>query len=106
MKLPNPDIFAGLPAGDMLRQGVTDLLAGETTIPACLAAIASPRLVEAGVLDATHVLGTIDTEHTLYQLLGETEAEPFAAYSAHLDELDSFENALDHRLRWEKGLSA
>ena len=67
------DLLAGLPGADLVREGLADVAAGRRTIPACLIAIGSPRLQQAG-------------------------GDAYSRYNALLRELSSFESALDRRL--------
>ncbi len=100
-------ILQGLPCGETIAQGISDLSRGLVSVESCLAAIASPRLKNAGIIDEVIELGPIDSEHTLYNLLAkDTSRHPYSAYKSRLQELNSFENALDHRLKWQAGLPA
>jgi hypothetical protein len=85
-----------LPAAESVRKGLADQLAGRASPESCLVEIARPRLERAGLLAPG--IHRLDSELTLYQLLSETEPNPYARYNSLLRELASFEHALDHRL--------
>ena len=67
------DLLTGLPGADLVREGLAGMAAGRRTIPACLIAIGSPRLRQAG-------------------------GDAYSRYNALLRDLVSFESALDRRL--------
>ncbi len=96
------ELLRDLPCGDTILKGIEDIHNEVISIESCLAAIASPRLVSAGLLEKIITLGSIDSEHTLYSLLASHGEQTHSAYNARLQELVSFENALDHRLRWDQ----
>ncbi len=100
------DVLTDLPCGEDIRRGLEDLSNSIVSVESCLAAIASPRLTEAGLLEKTIILGDIDSEHTLYHLLESHGEQAHSAYNSRLQELVSFENALDHRLRWDNQRTA
>jgi hypothetical protein len=93
------DLIAGLPGEELLRRGLADLEAGLRTIPACLAAMARPRLVQAGLLPPAAGQDLIEPELELYRLLRAEGGDSYSRYNALLGELVSFEQTLDSRLR-------
>jgi hypothetical protein len=76
---------------------LADFAAGRPTVPACLVAIARPRLAAAGLLEAPLPSFIREPERELYRLLRQTEGDAYCRYNALLRELVSFENALDRR---------
>jgi hypothetical protein len=96
------DLMAGLPGEGLVREGLADCLAGRHTIPACLIAIARPRLTCAGLIPATMIHFLLEPELQLYRLLGQQGGDTYSRYNALLRELVSFESALDHRCRSAK----
>ena len=90
----NFDQLTGLPGEEFVRKGLADLDAGEVTVEACLVSIASPRLRQRGFLPLNATLVS-EAELALYQLLGETEGDPYSRYNSLLRRLVSFEHALD-----------
>lgn len=93
------DILSNLPAEKHIRNGLTDLKNGTTSIASCLVRIASPRLVKAGLLSSAPAPEEQDPELTLYHLLQEHGNRAYSRYNSLLRELVSFERALDHRLK-------
>lgn len=89
--------MAGLPGADLVREGLADVTAGRRTIAACLIAIGSPRLRQAGLIP-TGALLLADAELQLYRFLLQTGGDAYSRYNALLRELISFETALDRRL--------
>ena len=88
------DQLTGLPGEELVRQGLEDLGSGRVTEEACLVSMASPRLLDCGLLavDATLVA---DAEMTLYRLLGQHAEDPYSSYNSLVRRLVSFEHALD-----------
>ena len=85
--------FETLPGGDLVRQGIEDLLIGAESIPALLVSIGAPRLQRL-VRDFPKALPS--PEHRLYQRLA--QAAPDSAhsrYNALLRRLVSFERAAE-----------
>lgn len=89
--------LAGLPAADRVARGLEDLARGELTVHALLLAVASTRLTDLGIplprLDSL----PRDPELALYELLCSRSEDPYSAYRAALDELDSFLSSLEAR---------
>lgn len=84
-----------LPGGEIVGQGLHDLRAGALTVEACLASMASPRLVRCGLLDAASPT-VPDAEIALYQLLGLEPGDAYSRYNGLLRRLASFERAIDN----------
>jgi len=93
------EILAGLPGEDLVLAGLIDLEAGRCTIPACLVAIARPRLTHTGLLNPAIKDWPAEPELQLYQLLRKSGGDAYSRYSALLRRLVSFEQALDRRHR-------
>jgi len=85
-------MFEGLPGGDLVDEGLTDLGNGKETIPALLVAIGAPKLRQIGI-----ELPEFDLplpEHRLYDLLAEEDSDSaHSRYNALLRRLVSFEHA-------------
>jgi len=94
--MSTPDILSGLPGEDLVRQGLQDIGTGRHTIPACLVAIAQPRLRAVG-FDAIPGRYAADAELQLYRLLRHADPDGYSSYNALMRQLISFEQALDHR---------
>jgi hypothetical protein len=90
-------LIDGLPGADLIEKGLADHANGLRSPEACLVEMASPRLAAAGILNAPSAM--TDTEHTLYNLLGQQNPDPYPLYNSLCRRLVSFEQALDHRLR-------
>ncbi len=98
------DLFTGLPGEALVREGLADFLAGKCTMPACLVAMAQPRLRRAGWITADVASPCPEPERQLYRLLGQQGGDAYSRYNALVRELLSFEQALDHRqTRWKIG---
>ena len=97
--MTSDELLAGLPGESVVRQGLADIAAGRRTIPACLVAIARPRLTRAGLLRPTTSATDDEHERELYRLLRAQGGDAYSRYSALIRELVSFESALDGRLR-------
>ncbi len=95
--MPTHDLIAGLPGEALVRQGLADLSLGNCTVAACLASIASPRLVRAGLLDRAAAEQFTEPELLLYRLLRREGGDAYSRYNSLVRELVSFEMALDHR---------
>lgn len=81
-----------LPGGDMVRDGIADLVAGRETIAAVAVSIAAPRLRDLG-LDVPRSALPLP-EHRLYELLAETDPDSaHSRYNAILRRLVSFARA-------------
>ena len=92
------DLLDDLPGAKQVRQGLVDFQQGRTSIFACLVHMASPRLIRAGLMEASSRRDTT-AEIELYQLLSESEGRSaFSACNALAREVISFQHALDHRL--------
>ncbi|MFZ4483450.1 MAG: hypothetical protein ACOYOL_05655 [Chthoniobacterales bacterium] len=87
--------MAMFPGAELVQQGVADLRDGAVTVEACLASMASPRLVRHGLLEETVCL-VPEAELTLYRLLGQEAGDAYARYNSLVRRLVSFERALDH----------
>lgn len=88
-----------LPASELIRAGVRDLLDSRVTIPALVVSIARGQLVGKGVLPDSAPVISAEPERALYQLLRAQDGDPYARYNALIRELVSFVSALDSRLR-------
>ncbi len=91
------ELLAGLPGEDLIREGVADLETGRVSVSACLAAMASPRLLRVGVLRAVPPGLSVDVELRLYRMLRHSGGDAYSRYNALLRRLVSFEQALDRR---------
>lgn len=91
------ELLTGLPGASLLRQGLTDVQAGRTTIPACLVHIARTRLCRAGLVPSDAPPAIAEPELQLYRLLRREDGDAYSRYNALLRELVSFESALDQR---------
>ena len=96
------DLIATLPGEALVRAGLADLSAGRCTIAACLAAIAWPRLVKAGIIGDSPAAPVADPEFQLYRLLRGEGGDAYSRYNSLIRELVSFEHALDRRIRRRK----
>ena len=95
----------GLPGAAIIRSGIRDLLDCQTTAGACLAAIALPRLKEAGFVPRDFLPCFTQGELTLYRILRNEGGDAYSRYNALLRELASFERALSARFRKNKNLT-
>ncbi len=90
--------FAGLPAEDLIRQGLADLAAGRESIGALLVQIGTPRLRLLNV-PLPPVVNAQDADRRLYRLLATTHGnEAHSQYNSLIRELVSFERALERRV--------
>lgn len=83
-----------LPGATIVLKGIDDLLKGQTTVGACLAAIASPKLKAGGLLPSDYQSSIPEAELLLYRLLRKEKGNAYGRYNALLRELVSFEQAL------------
>ncbi len=84
----------GLPASERISRGLRDLEEGEVTVDALVVAIASRRLTGLGLPIPPREELPRDPELALYEILCARLEDPFFAYRAVLDELDSFISSL------------
>ena len=86
-------MFADLPGGDLVDQGLADLAHGAETVPALLVSIGAPRLRRCGIA----VPRAIPTpEHRLYALLAAEDSDAaHGRYNALVRRLVSFERAAE-----------
>ena len=90
----------GLPANDMIQQGLDDLAQRRVSVAACLVKIASPRMRRCGMEMLISDDEALNADRELYALLGhEHGKEAHSRYNALLRELVSFERALEARHR-------
>lgn len=81
-----------LPGADLVRDGVADLAAGRTSVPALVVSIAASRLRDLG-LDVP--AGVDEPEHRLWELLAEEDSDSaHGRYNALVQRIVSFERAL------------
>jgi hypothetical protein len=85
--------MSGLPGGDLVAQGLSDLAAGRETIAALLVSIGAPRLSALGIA----VPGSVRSpELRLYRLLArEGERDAHSRFNALVRRLVSYERALE-----------
>ncbi len=82
---------ARLPGDELVREGLTDLAAGEATVPAYLVSIGAPRLRQLGLEVPTPIPSP---EHRLYDhLAAEDSDSAHSRYNALVRRLISFERA-------------
>jgi len=81
----------GLPASQRISRG----LEGQVTADALVVAIASRRLADLGLPIPPREELPRDPELALYELLCDRQEDPFFAYRAVLDELDSFVSSFE-----------
>lgn len=90
----------GLPANDVIQQGLDDLAQRRVSVAACLVKIASPRMRRCGMEMILSDDEALNADRELYALLGhEYGNEAHSRYNALLRELVSFERALEARHR-------
>lgn len=92
------ELMAGLPGNTLVREGLADVQAGASSVPACLVHIARPRLLQAGLLSGETAAPGVEPELALYRFLQREGGDAYSRYNALLRELMSFESALDQRL--------
>ncbi|MFY8215316.1 MAG: hypothetical protein ACOVMP_01795 [Chthoniobacterales bacterium] len=92
-------LIQDLPGAELIEKGLLDHHAGERSIEACLVELASPRLVQAGLLDAASE--ETDSETMLYALLQKQSEgrDVYPLYNSMVRRVVSFEHAFDHRIR-------
>lgn len=93
------ELIIGLPGEDLVRRGLADYQAGRRSTESYLVQIASPRLVDCGLLSPDKSSEVVEHELELYRLLREEGGDAYSRYNALLRELISFEMALDRRVR-------
>ena len=98
MKAVHKDFLTDLPGEEFIRPGLIDFLAKRITVESLLAAMASNRLREYGILDCEDADLPVDAELKLYGLLTEQHADPYTQYRAYTGRLHKFECALDCRV--------
>ena len=91
-------LIIGLPGEDLVRRGLADYKSGRRSIESYLVQIARPRLENCGLLEPNNI-DELELELELYRLLWRQDGDAYARYNALLGELNSFENALDRRVR-------
>ena len=90
----------GLPANDVIQQGLDDLTQRRVSVAACLVKIAIPRMRRCGMEMILSDDEALNADRELYALLGhEYGNEAHSRYNALLRELVSFERALEARHR-------
>ncbi len=83
--------FEGLPGGDLVEQGLSDLAAGRESVPALLVSIGAPRLRQVGI-EVPSALPS--PEHRLYLRLQDVDPDSaHSQYNALVRRLVSFERA-------------
>ena len=90
----------GLPASRRIFRGLRDLEEGEVTVDALVVAVAAHRLTDLGLPIPPRAELPRDPELALYELLCAHSQDPFFAYRAVLDELDSFVSNLEASRSW------
>jgi hypothetical protein len=81
-----------LPGEDIIKQGISDLVAGRETIESLLVSIGSPRLRQIGVAVPNTVIS--NPEHRLYDLLSAEDSDSaHSRYNALIRRLVSYERA-------------
>ena len=89
-----------LPASDLIRQGLDDLVQSRESIPAFLVKIASSRLRRCGISVIVSDEEALTADHQLYAMLGREHGNrAHSRYNALLRELVSFERALEARFQ-------
>jgi hypothetical protein len=83
-----------LPGGDLVQEGIADLVRGIESIPALLVSIGAFRLRRIGLPIPDAVIGS--PEHRLYEKLAESDSDSaHSRYNALVRRLVSFENAAE-----------
>ena len=88
-----------LPGSDRILKGLRDLGDGVVSYEACLAAIASRRLLELGLETPAGCVVPDEPELALYRMLCDSSGDAYYRYNAELRELDSFMDGLEARQR-------
>ena len=89
--------FAGLPGGDLVVRGLSDLKSGHLTEYALLVLVAEPRLALLGIFPCKNTPEpSRPVEHALYSLLEDTYGEDaYSRYNSLLRRMASFAHALE-----------
>ncbi|HEV7786233.1 MAG TPA: hypothetical protein VGQ28_12895 [Thermoanaerobaculia bacterium] len=83
-----------LPGGDLVQEGIADLVRGIESIPSLLVSIGAYRLRRAGLPIPDTVIGS--PELRLYEKLAESDSDSaHSRYNALVRRLVSFENAAE-----------
>jgi hypothetical protein len=83
------------PGGELIRQGILDIQAGQLTPCACLIKIGFPVISKAGLISPeTKFTSNEEGELTLYRLLREEAGDAYSRYNALIRQLVSFERAI------------
>jgi hypothetical protein len=86
--------LTALPGGDLIEEGLADLVRGAETIPALLVSIGAPRLRRIGLTVPKSPFS--DPEMRLYERLAESDSDSaHSRYNALVLRLVSFENAAE-----------
>ena len=93
--LQNPTVsLTAYPGGDLVEEGMADLVQGRETIPALLVSIGAPRLRRLGLSVPETVIPS--PEDRLYERLAESDPDSaHSRYNALVQRLVSFENAAE-----------
>jgi hypothetical protein len=97
--MTNDELMAGLPGEQLVRTGISDLVAGRRTVASLLVSVAGARLARSGLWPDTARAASDDPEVDLYRMLRREGGDAYSRYNALIRELVSFEQALDRRLR-------
>ena len=100
--MTSDELMTGLPGEQLVRQGVSDLVAGRRTVAAMLVSVAGARLARSGIWPDTIAAASDEPEVELYRMLRRERGDAYARYNSLIRELVSFEQALDRRLRGER----
>jgi hypothetical protein len=85
-------MFEELPGGELVTEGLIDLVNGRETIPALIVAIGAPKLRQIGIELPEYNLPV--PEHRLYDLLAAEDSDSaHSRYNALIRRLVSFERA-------------
>lgn len=86
-------MFEGLPGGELIERGLTDLARGTESLEAFLVSVGAPRLRRAGI----PVPRTLENpEDRLYELLAADDSDSaHSRYNALIRRLVSFERAAE-----------
>ncbi len=74
--------IAGLPGEDLVREGLDDFESGRCTMAACLVAMATQRLGQAGLIRHTAAHLILEPELQLYPLLNQPGSDAYSRYNA------------------------
>ncbi|MGH9465213.1 MAG: hypothetical protein ACRD0X_06165 [Thermoanaerobaculia bacterium] len=87
-------VIEAYPGGDLIRDGLRDLVAGRESMAALLVTVGAPRLRRAGL--EIPPLPIDRAEHRLYELLAQAHADSaHSRYNALIRRLVSFERACE-----------